>query len=343
MNIIYLLSLGLKYFRVYFELVLLTNCLVPACFFWKYDIEKTEREFRRMIQWRSENNMDGFVKKNGVPHEVFQYAAAGPLRGLDRDGDPIQLLRYGAVDAIGFFDRFSAKELHYFTLFQNELSLTRDHPYIRDDWKWQIHHYEPMAGRRLRHFMVVADMQGIHRGLFRPQIFSLLKQFARGAQDYYPGYAKRVIVIRAPNLFKIAWKVAKHFYDPVVHEKIIFTNDDNYLDISEKHIDLKVLPSLSVQSMVTVRECTDIGKELSMKAESCQRIWSSTKNSSLLFSQPTRLFHHDFALYSILYLWIRSAHCSFLPTMRSFGSLLSPSLRSGSCSLCSRGWVQNKK
>ena len=72
----------------------------------------------------------------------------------------------------------------------------------------------------------------------------LLKRMARISQDFYAGMAKRVIILRAPALFEFGWNnVVKHFFDPHIRDLIVFSNADNYLEVLDTFIDLRVLPA----------------------------------------------------------------------------------------------------
>jgi len=62
--------------------------------------------------------------------------------------------------------------------------------------------------------------------------------------DFYPGYTKRVIIIRAPSVFTIAWSICKHFYTPHFKKIFTFANNGNYLDVVDEFIDREVLPPI---------------------------------------------------------------------------------------------------
>lgn len=50
-----------------------------------------------------------------------------------------------------------------------------------------------------------------------------------------------MIIIRAPAVFKMVWRVAKNFFRPEVREKMIFATGD-HLECLAKYMDLNVLP-----------------------------------------------------------------------------------------------------
>ena len=57
---------------------------------------------------------------------------------------------------------------------------------------------------------------------------------------------QRIILIRAPPIFRLIWGVAKHFFRQTARDKMIFAGKD-YEHILEKYMDLKVLPSCIIE------------------------------------------------------------------------------------------------
>lgn len=206
-----------------------------------FDVKKAEQMFRAMIKWRIENDIDTFMERYGEPPEVFHYWPLGPLKGLDKDNDPIMFQSLGKADALGLYEHMGGEEMMKANIFLNEVQTCRDIG-IPKHLSWQTNYYEPLAGRRFTQFTVIADLEGLSPRVLRPALLSLLKWSSRVAQDHYPGMAKRCIVIRAPRIFQMAWSIAKHFYDDRVHDKFVFTNHDNYLQVLSKYVDLEVLP-----------------------------------------------------------------------------------------------------
>ena len=53
-------------------------------------------------------------------------------------------------------------------------------------------------------------------------------------------------MLRAPALFRILWNIARHFFDAHVQELLVFSTNSDYLEVVEKYIELKNLPSCVV-------------------------------------------------------------------------------------------------
>ena len=208
-----------------------------------FDLDKAEHMFRGMMEWRQSHNIDAFMNEYGEPPAVFQYAPIFLLRGLDHEQDPIFVQRLGRIDAGGLYHSLGGPAMVQAFRFVSELQTSRACG-IPDNWQWQMRYYEPLVGRRMTQLTILVDLDGLSVRLLRPALLGIVKETARVAQDHYPGLAKRIIVIRAPKVFQVAWKIAKHFYDPHVHNKFIFAEQDDYLKILSEYMDLDVLPSV---------------------------------------------------------------------------------------------------
>ncbi|CAB9527784.1 SEC14-like protein 5 [Seminavis robusta] len=208
-----------------------------------FHVSKAEEMFRGMIAWRLENDIDTFMERYGEPPAIFHYAPLFLLRGLDHDGDPIFVERIGVLDGWGLYQRLGLDAMMDAMRFVSEVHTSREVG-IRTEWQWQKGHYERVMGKRVTQFTILIDLEGLGLQLLRPAMFQLLSETARIAQDHYPGLAKRIVMVRAPRLFQMAWKVAVHFYDDRVQDKFIFTTKEDYLDILSKYMDLEVLPDV---------------------------------------------------------------------------------------------------
>ena len=208
-----------------------------------FDLIKAERMFRGMIQWRQSHGIDTFMEDYGEPPPIFQYSPIFLLKGLDKDQDPIFVQRLGRIDGRGLYHRLGAPAMVQAFRFVSELQTSRTCG-IKEEWQWQTRYYEPLVGRRMTQLTILVDLDGLSVRLIRPALLGIVQETARVAQDHYPGLAKRVIVIRAPKIFQMAWKIAKHFYDARVHHKFVFAEQDAYLDVLREYMDLDVLPSV---------------------------------------------------------------------------------------------------
>ena len=212
-----------------------------------YNVEKAAKMFRNMVAWRRANHMETFLADYGLPPEIVQYLPLYLLRDLDYDGDPLYVLRVGAFDAWGMYQQLGPEGLLDYTKFLQEITTTRHlhwNPasHIPDSWQWQTHYYEPLSKRRLRQFTMLVDLEGLSHKHLRPALLGLLKTVARIGQDDYAGFGKRILILRAPRIFALAWKVAKHFFDAHIQQLLFFTTAADYLDVCDEYFDRRALP-----------------------------------------------------------------------------------------------------
>ncbi|CAB9507740.1 SEC14-like protein 5 [Seminavis robusta] len=216
-----------------------------ARYLWQFDMDpsKCEKLFRDMVQWRVETDRDTFMERYQEPAEIFHHTPVCLLAGLDKEGDPILVNRIGSFDAWGVYQQVGSDAMLDADRFLSELISTRGNG-MPTNLDWQQYHYEPMAGKRFVQFTVIVDLHGLSVRQFRPALFGLLKESARINQYHYPGLAKRVIIIRAPKIFRMGWKIAKHFYDEQSLRLFNLVTQDNYLEELQKYMDVEVLPPI---------------------------------------------------------------------------------------------------
>ena len=174
------------------------------------------------------------------------YFPAFLLEDLDRDGNPVYVVRVGAWQAWDMYNdpRIGPQGILDYSQFLQELMGTRNMNGIPKDWNWQTTYYEPKAGKRYTQFTNVFDMEGLSWSQqLKSPLFNIMGISSRRGQDYYAGTAKRIIVLRAPRIFKMAWSMIKHFVDPQMQELIVFTSTSDYLQVWDKYIDRKALPA----------------------------------------------------------------------------------------------------
>lgn len=190
---------------------------------------KAEQHFRDMIAWRLKHQVDTILQ-DYTPHPVLlDYAS--PLVFLnhyDRDGDPIYLERGGCLDGHGLLQRFSKDELMIHAIWLREL---------HSSGPW-VDEYEATQGRCIKDITVIFDLQGLSMTRhYHPTVLAWFQSHMQMTDLYYPGPIKRIIVIRAPAIFRMIWSIVKHFFPQCSRDKMIFPSNNNYLEILDKYMD----------------------------------------------------------------------------------------------------------
>jgi hypothetical protein len=200
---------------------------------YKGNVDSSERNFRKMIDWRIENNVDNFLEEYMSP-SLYRYFPAAVLKGVDRDGDPIHIERTGAADSSSLLNRYGRDEMVRYSTWIRE---------VQSNGKWRKE-YEQSQGHPIKKFTVIMDMQGLGRKNMSPSLMSVGQEVGRLIQDNYPNYAKRIIFIRSPAIFRVAWNIFLPFIDKSLQDVMVFASEKNYREVLEKYIDPKVLPSI---------------------------------------------------------------------------------------------------
>jgi hypothetical protein len=198
---------------------------------YRWKPKSTERHFRKMIEWRQDNNVDTILD-DYCPPEDFNYYPAAILKGLDRDGDPILLERSGAAQPWSLQERYGNEEMFKEAIWKRELE-------SRGKW---IDDYQRKHKRPMTRLTVVIDLHGLSTKHIRPGILSLVAENSKTVQANWPAAAKRIIAIRAPLIFRIAWNFLKPFLNESVKEMLVFATTSDYLEVLDRYIDISVLP-----------------------------------------------------------------------------------------------------
>ena len=137
------------------------------------------------------------------------------------------------ADCWGLYKRHGREAMIRHTLYYQELD-------VRGVWQDD---YEAKYQKKAGQFTCVFDLQGLSARHMRPGLLPVLGYLSRIIQDTYPEIVKRVLIIRAPSIFKMIWGLVKHFFDPELRDLMVFgTNDENSQHVLEQYIDPNVLP-----------------------------------------------------------------------------------------------------
>ena len=198
------------------------------------NLARAEHKFRIMMQWRIEEQVDDILEDYVPAHPLMaKYVPSTILDGYDREGGTIWIERPGATDSCGLTRAFGIDELLRYSIYLREASYRGA---FAEDYQRRN------EGRNPTGTTAIIDLQGLSWQHIKPGKLALLKEGLRLTQIGYAGTGKRIIIIRAPAMFAAAWKVAQQFCGERLKKKMIFTTNDNYVEILEKYIDLDLLP-----------------------------------------------------------------------------------------------------
>lgn len=197
------------------------------------DLDAAELMFRNMVQWRLTNAVDDIIERR-PDQVVLDHIPGAILSGRDKDGDPIFLSRSGLLDAAGIVEHLGAESLIHYTIWIRELV-------VSGEWRKRS---EIERGKPYTRILIIEDLQHFSLTKFvrNPGLIALYGEMMRIDQSFYPEASKKIIVIRTPGLFRLAWNAVKGFFDPYVVEKLEFCGDRDVEACLSRYIDLQVLP-----------------------------------------------------------------------------------------------------
>lgn len=200
-----------------------------------YDVDAAENNFRAMIEWRREFNVDTILRDYVPPKSIADYWPTYTiLKGVDHEGDPIAVARTGISDGPGLIKRHGTDALRLYCIWSREMAWHG--PWIQ---QYEEEHQKPVKWINMVDDM--HDLQIMANISNRP----LMQNFAAMVhmdKDNYPQPVKRLFCIRAPSLIQMAWKLVKHFFHPGVAKKLKFYGHHEYEKGLSKFMDLEILP-----------------------------------------------------------------------------------------------------
>lgn len=174
---------------------------------WRWKVNAAVAAFERMITWRLKHGVDGICDKNNAsgnyfePHCDYNYFPQAILQGTDRQGNPIYVERTGATHLWELMSRHGNDETVRASTWIREKCTT-------GEW---VATWEAAAGRGLSGTTAVVDLQGLSRKHASWQVMQAVKTGTQIIQANWPCEANRVIIIRAPALFRYVWSFLKPF------------------------------------------------------------------------------------------------------------------------------------
>lgn len=191
-----------------------------------------EKHFRRMVQWRRTHNIDAVLDKYSPPKLLLNNTPSAVLHGCDRDGDPIYVERGGAMDANYLMKHHTREEMVRYAVWVRET-------HFRGAWKDE---YEKQHGHPVKNITIIYDLKGLSASQLSPKVLDVFKEVIAITKNYYSAPIKRILVIRAPTIFRLGWSIVKHIFPLAARKKMVFAGPEDYSDVVSKYIDPQVLP-----------------------------------------------------------------------------------------------------
>lgn len=202
------------------------------------DLKAAETMFRKMIQWRMENNVDTILQDYQPPPDLLDYWPMCTMDRLDKDGDPICVDRGGRLDGAGLLKRYGHDEIVRLNVWLREAI----------DQTEFYKEYPSKMGHPVKQVTIVEDVGAIGiQYLTNYGVQHMLRDIMRMDEANYPENVKRIIVIGLPKAFMIVWNILKPLFGDTLCEKMVFTSSGSAAEkVLSQYMDLEVLPDCLV-------------------------------------------------------------------------------------------------
>ncbi|XP_044249385.1 protein real-time isoform X1 [Drosophila takahashii] len=207
---------------------------------------------RDSLRWRREHRIDLLLSEYSKPAVVVEHFPGG-WHHIDKDGRPIYILRLGHMDVKGLLKSLGMDGLLRLAL------------HICEEGIQKINESANRLEKPVLTWSLLVDLDGLSmRHLWRPGIKALL-YIIDTVERNYPETMGRVLVVRAPRVFPIAWTIVSAFIDEHTRSKFLFYGPDfaHMKDGLAQYLDGEVIPDfLGGPCKTMIHECGLVPKTL---------------------------------------------------------------------------------
>lgn len=203
----------------------------------KFNVQQAFKMVEEDVRWRHEENR---VKLRFETAEevlgcdltqIFKYFPTW-IQGFDKQKRPVSYRKFGQFEIWNVLKLTSMQQLIRFHAWETEQALNK------------MYRYSKETDNNIETFVLVIDASGWNLGLATSDAFTFIKGMALTDSDHYPERLGTMIIINAPSVLAIAYRVIQGFLDDVQKEKIkIFsTNRNEWQEVLYNHIDKDQIP-----------------------------------------------------------------------------------------------------
>ncbi|XP_029920769.1 SEC14-like protein 2 [Myripristis murdjan] len=183
---------------------------------------------RKHVEFRKQMKTDTIIS-DWKPPEVIEKYVAGGMCGYDREGSPVWYDIIGPLDPKGLM--MSATKQDFMR------TKIRDTEMLHRECRRQ----SEKLGKNIEAITLIYDCEGLGlKHMWKPAVEAygeILTMF----EENYPEGLKRVLLIKAPKIFPMAYNLVKHFLCEETRRKIIILGG-NWQEVLRKYIDPEQLP-----------------------------------------------------------------------------------------------------
>ena len=179
----------------------------------KFDVDKTLALIRGDVQWRAEGNRSELRYQTAYEvlkcdlSIVYQYFPTW-IQGVDKQSRPVSWRQCGTFDVSKVLKQTTMEQLINFHAWESEQLLRL------------MYTKSKMTGVNIETFMIVLDANGWILSLANSDAYTFMKALIKFDSDHYPERLGHLIIINAPSVLSMAWRVISQFLDDVTKMKI---------------------------------------------------------------------------------------------------------------------------
>uniref|UniRef100_A0A8C2IW44 CRAL-TRIO domain-containing protein n=1 Tax=Cyprinus carpio TaxID=7962 RepID=A0A8C2IW44_CYPCA len=187
------------------------------------------------LEFRRHMKVDTIVD-DWKPPEVIERYVAGGLCGYDREGSPVWYDIIGPLDPKGLLLSASKQDCLR--------TKVRDAELLRQECEKQ----SKKLGKYIESITIIYDCEGLGmKHLWKPAV-EVYGEILTMFEENYPESLKKVLLIKAPKLFPIAYNLVKHFLREETRQKIAVLGS-NWKEVLRNYVDADQLPAVYGGSM----------------------------------------------------------------------------------------------
>jgi len=197
-----------------------------------FDVEKAKSLLEEDIAWRKKEGIDDIKETFLNEEKAKEFLAYYPRaqHGFSKDGLPVFFERFGVLDAKGIMASYPLR------------TLLRSHLYGMELREQALEELSKKEGKpRDEGIYIIFDLIELGWKHFYMPAINVVMESLKIDDLHYPELIKKLIIINAPSIFSVFWRLIKPMMDPRTVEKTeIYGN--NFLSYLEKDIDLESFP-----------------------------------------------------------------------------------------------------
>jgi hypothetical protein len=203
----------------------------------QFNVQKSLHMIKEDLNWRLEENRNNLRNETAFDvlkcdlHKLYQYFPTW-IQGYDKQLRPVSYRQFGKFEIWKVLEITTMQQLIKFHAWETEQALKKMHLISKD------------SGYNIETFVIVVDAKGWNMKLATNDAFAFIKGMASTDSDHYPERLGSLILINAPSVLSVSWKIVQGFLDAVTKKKIkiLSSNQKEWQKVLLEIIDIDQIP-----------------------------------------------------------------------------------------------------